>query len=973
MIRVYKEEGHYTIKRVDRLPKKGNANWLYTIKSKKLEKFYRWDAFKSEFEEIQVGGSTVDGSETIIQSGTNVTLTGTGTIADPYIINSAGGGAEYRIVDNRPTEESFSLTEDGNPVSTVTFNTSSVSSNPVENEYVDISSMLADQGNQTETFFQYVSGTDEYYEKLSTSTADISDYRLLSDTEVQTILDSNGYRVFRIRDIQDDAVPVNTTTGGRISFNYDNVTDKVTSVVFNQQYSDAISRFYDERANNTYKLKFYNRNTQDYEFATVTNWTVNGNYYIVDVTDTIDRNNLSVNNRIELFFEIDNEGKGTLVQSDSYFINEKTMPFSATSSTITDDAIYYGSGDNFVKWTQEGGEEILLTISGAFDWRSCFKHSSGYIFFSPMDSGTPAIADADHALYKLDPTDDSITKVIQLTTQECIWGIDEDSNGTIFAGVYSFPTDNGDIYRSTDNGDNWSVVFSPNYGGSNNNHTHSVFVDKSNDYIYVLGGDDYGGTLNFRSIDGGDNWTEILVGQPINQFTAGLAVDGARIFGTDQLSYGRIYRTTDDSSLALVLDTHYQNVFFLRQSDITGWIYAGFKLDPAATGNFRADIYVSKDLGLTWSLYDTISDLSVSEGFWFGSQFHNGKMIITTDYNGGFQNSIMLYESTSLSDYTNVRKVSVSRNLSEFDNRKLLDVYNSSILTIPSSGLPDSFECDLVSTSGEAQVLGDGGGVILDFVKGQSLQEGSFGKIFRKRNKNEYKGVLEFSSLNLNYGLVFVVDFEADSDSAINSHTGTDIDISYVSGKIGNGADFNGTTSHIDYADSDDFSFTNGVNDLPFSIEMWVNFDNNVASQFLFNKQSGASNKEYIIAWNGTDLTIILISPTSASTYIRANHTFTPNISQWYQFGFTYDGSGDEDGIKIYVDGTLVSTTNIQQNTYPLMSNGNSILSLGYNHSASSAYFDGQMDLLRVWKNRELTASEMSQLYNSGSGLSYPF
>ncbi|GGG52861.1 hypothetical protein GCM10011414_23140 [Croceivirga lutea] len=38
------------------------------------------------------GGAEADGDETIIQQGTNITITGVGTSGDPYIINSTGGG-----------------------------------------------------------------------------------------------------------------------------------------------------------------------------------------------------------------------------------------------------------------------------------------------------------------------------------------------------------------------------------------------------------------------------------------------------------------------------------------------------------------------------------------------------------------------------------------------------------------------------------------------------------------------------------------------------------------------------------------------------------------------------------------------------------------------------------------------------------------------------------------------------------------
>lgn len=39
----------------------------------------------------------------IIQSGTNITVTGTGSNTDPYIINAAGGGAEIPIQDDAPS------------------------------------------------------------------------------------------------------------------------------------------------------------------------------------------------------------------------------------------------------------------------------------------------------------------------------------------------------------------------------------------------------------------------------------------------------------------------------------------------------------------------------------------------------------------------------------------------------------------------------------------------------------------------------------------------------------------------------------------------------------------------------------------------------------------------------------------------------------------------------------------------------
>ncbi len=83
MSRVTKEEGHYTIKRVPSLPKRGNANWLYAIMGPDIKEFYRWDAFKLEYDVITLGLEV-----TSIEAGDNVGVIGAGSVTNPYIISS---------------------------------------------------------------------------------------------------------------------------------------------------------------------------------------------------------------------------------------------------------------------------------------------------------------------------------------------------------------------------------------------------------------------------------------------------------------------------------------------------------------------------------------------------------------------------------------------------------------------------------------------------------------------------------------------------------------------------------------------------------------------------------------------------------------------------------------------------------------------------------------------------------------------
>lgn len=76
MIRVTREEGHYTLKRVKKLPKRGNHNLLYHIKKEKnvdiIDKLYRY-LNNGTYEEIQVGeGSSIFQATNLTLSSSNV-------------------------------------------------------------------------------------------------------------------------------------------------------------------------------------------------------------------------------------------------------------------------------------------------------------------------------------------------------------------------------------------------------------------------------------------------------------------------------------------------------------------------------------------------------------------------------------------------------------------------------------------------------------------------------------------------------------------------------------------------------------------------------------------------------------------------------------------------------------------------------------------------------------------------------------
>ena len=96
LLRIYNEEGHYTIKRVDKLPKRGNTNWLYQVRSPFLTELYWW-SLEGRWETITVGSQI-----TAINEGDNVTITGTGTQDDPYVVNAISVTRTSELINDGP-------------------------------------------------------------------------------------------------------------------------------------------------------------------------------------------------------------------------------------------------------------------------------------------------------------------------------------------------------------------------------------------------------------------------------------------------------------------------------------------------------------------------------------------------------------------------------------------------------------------------------------------------------------------------------------------------------------------------------------------------------------------------------------------------------------------------------------------------------------------------------------------------------
>jgi len=204
---------------------------------------------------------------------------------------------------------------------------------------------------------------------------------------------------------------------------------------------------------------------------------------------------------------------------------------------------------------------------------------------------------------------------------------------------------------------------------------------------------------------------------------------------------------------------------------------------------------------------------------------------------------------------------------------------------------------------------------------------------------------------------------------SVGVNNGTATGITYAAGLVGQNAIFNGTSSFVSIPDANNLSFTNGTNDLPFSISMIANFAA-TGDRWLINKRTATTGgDEYSLALYQNVLYLSLFNHNTSGN-ITKSCNFTPVLNQNYKLTVTYNGSGLHTGLSIYIDGASVGASSLS-GVYERMNNGTSQVVIGRAAWASSFFFNGKIDEVSVF-NTELNngqTSEINAKLNSGQSL----
>ncbi len=158
-----------------------------------------------------------------------------------------------------------------------------------------------------------------------------------------------------------------------------------------------------------------------------------------------------------------------------------------------------------------------------------------------------------------------------------------------------------------------------------------------------------------------------------------------------------------------------------------------------------------------------------------------------------------------------------------------------------------------------------------------------------------------------------------------------------------------------------------------FSVSLWLNLDATpTAFNFYVGRQTAAPTVQGWRIGNDTDnrarVSVIFQQSSNSSWFYRITNTEPlQGTAGWIHLAFTYDGSGSNVGLQLYVNGTTPATITSGSGSVSDITTPGIELSIGARNVDGGGKVAGNIDIVGIW-NRVLTSAEVAELYNSGAG-----
>lgn len=238
---------------------------------------------------------------------------------------------------------------------------------------------------------------------------------------------------------------------------------------------------------------------------------------------------------------------------------------------------------------------------------------------------------------------------------------------------------------------------------------------------------------------------------------------------------------------------------------------------------------------------------------------------------------------------------------------------------------------------------------------------------------NLISSMLKATISSLLTGLYAVYKAESNANDSLGTYNGTaQGGLTYSAGKSGNAFTFNGTTSYVGLG-TNNFKFTT---DFAFSFWVYIpsistatngifaNYTNVGGGKgFIAYLKADGKFEMYIIGANGTSVATSTAQIPTGWTHIAVSRKM---ITSKETYIYINGALNVQSGINNAITLDFYSTTN------PSIGAINSLDSGPVQNLFGIMMNNSKIDELNIW-NRTLTPSEVTELYNSGTGKFYPY
>jgi hypothetical protein len=190
---------------------------------------------------------------------------------------------------------------------------------------------------------------------------------------------------------------------------------------------------------------------------------------------------------------------------------------------------------------------------------------------------------------------------------------------------------------------------------------------------------------------------------------------------------------------------------------------------------------------------------------------------------------------------------------------------------------------------------------------------------------------------------------------------------------------FDGSNDYVEVADDAKLSFTDGTDDLPFTLSAFVKLNDATNCAIVSKYGSGASTREWLLYSSGSDYLGIVLADSGGNTAsVLTTATMTSYEGQWIHVAAAYGGSGpnsnnafsaaaDSGNLELYINGVLQTGVTRSATSYAGMSDTAQAVNLG--RFNASTYGDLEIRNVQIF-DYELSATEVAKLAR-GNELGY--